>query len=203
MKEEFTFSFIETVLHANIVAAASAFTTITRLADLLISIETSRFGLIVNDIQTMFSESGSRSWNSTGKFGRICRTWRLGRTCRTSELYSCSRVGRGSSVFAAVVQNASGCRSDVKEEFTFSFIKTMLHTSIVAAPSTSTTITRLADLLISIGASFLGLVINHIQAFFLGHCESPSHRFSTDDFDSRTRVSRNSGFVAAVVEDAS
>jgi len=190
------------MLHTSIVAAASAFTTIARLADLLISIETSRFGLIVNNIQTMFSESGSRSWNSTGKFGRICRTWRLGRTCRTRELYSCSRVGRGSSVFAAVVQNASGCRSDVKEEFTFSFIKTMLHASVVAAPSTFTTIARLADLLISVEASRFGLIVNNMQAMIC-RCESSPLRFFTDNFNSRAGVSWNSGLVAAVVEDAS
>jgi len=78
----------------------------------------------------------------------------------------------------------------------------MLHTSIVAAPSTFTAIARLADLLISVEAGRSGLIVNNIQTM-ISRCESSPLRFFTDNFDSRTRVGRNSGFVAAVVEDAS
>jgi len=46
------------------------------------------------------------------------------------------------------------------------------------------------------------LVVNHIQTL-LSHCECAPLRLFTDDFDSRTRISRNSGLIAAVVKDAS
>jgi len=90
----------------------------------------------------------------------------------------------------------------VKEKFAFSIIKTMLHTSVVAAPSTSTTIARLADLLISVEARRFGLVVDHIQ-ILRSFRESSPHRFFTDDLNGGARVSRNSSLIAAVVKNAS
>jgi len=98
VEEKLALSFTKTVLHASIVAASSTSATIARLTDLLFSIEAGRFGLVVNNIQTMFSESRSLSWNIT---------WRVGRTYRTQDFYCSSRVSRSSSLFTAVVQNAS------------------------------------------------------------------------------------------------
>jgi len=76
----------------------------------------------------------------------------------------------------------------VKEKLAVIFIKTMLHTSIVAASSSGTTIARLADLLFSVEAGLFGLVVDHVQV-----C----------DFDGSARVSRSSRLFAAVVKNAS
>jgi len=191
VKEKLAINFINTVLHTRVVTAPSTSTTITRLADLLISVEAGRLGLIVNNIQTMFSHSGSSCGNNT---------WRTGRTCgNTSNLYCSSRVSRCSVIFAAVVQNASRRWSNVKNEVALIFIDAVLHASIVTAASILTTIARLADLLIPIGAGFLGLVVDHL----LNRCESSPWSIFTFQFNSGTRVSRSSCLVAAVVKDAS
>jgi len=171
VKEEFTFSFINTVLHASVVATPSTLTTIARLADLLLSVGTCFFGLIVNNIETVLSHCES----SPGRFF-------------TDDFNSCARVSRSSSLFAAVVEDAPGCRCDVKEKLAIIFIKAMLHASIVAASSSGSTIARLADLLFSVEAGQLGLVIHHVQV-----C----------DFDGSARVSRSSRLVTAVVKNAS
>jgi len=171
VEEKLTLGFIETILHAIVVAAPSTSTTIARLADLLISVEARRFGLVVDHIQTL------RSFRESSPH-RIF----------TDDLNGGARVSRNSSLIAAVVKNASGGWSDVKEKLALSFIKTMLHASIVAASSTGTTIARLADLLFAVEAGQLGFRIHHVQV-----C----------DFDRSARVSRGSSLVAAVVKNAS
>merc|ERR1711972_111008 len=50
VKKELAVRFIKTMLHACVVAASSAFATITRLTDLLISIEAGRLGFVINHI---------------------------------------------------------------------------------------------------------------------------------------------------------
>jgi len=263
VKEEIAFSFIKTMLHAGVVTAPSPSTTIARLTDLLISVQASRFGLIVNNIQTMlghcessplrfftddFDSRARVSWSSglvaavvkdtSGCFSNvkeklavifiktvlhassevapssgatIARLTNLLISVETSQfglvvnnVQVCdanrsARVARSSGLVTAVVKNASGRRSDVKEEVAFSFTNTVLHALIVTASRTLFTIARLADLLISVRTCYLGLVVNHIETL-LSRCESPPLRIFTDDFDSSTRVGRNSSFFAAVVK---
>jgi len=146
VKEEITFSFIKTVLHANNIAAPSTFTTVARLADLLICVGTSRFDLVINDFQTMISNGESSSLRFFA-----------------DDLNSSAKVIRNSSLIAAVVKDASGCFSDVKEKLAVIFIETVLHASIEVASSSGATIARLTDLLISVETSQLGLVVHYVQ----------------------------------------
>jgi len=106
----------------------------------------------------------------------------------TDKFNSGARVSRSSGLIAAIVKDASGCRSDVKEKLALSFIKTMLHASIVAASSTGITIARLTDLLFAVEAGQSGFRIHHVHV---------------GDFDGSTRVGRGSSLVAAVVKNAS
>jgi len=73
-----------------------------------------------------------------------------------------TRVCGSSSLITVVVKNATRCRSDVEEKLALSFIKTVLHASIVAASSSSTTIARLADLLIPVEARCFGLEVGNL-----------------------------------------
>jgi len=63
----------------------------------------------------------------------------------------------------------------------------MLHANIKAASSSGSTIARLADLLLTVEAGQLDLVIHYVQV-----C----------DFDRSAWVSRSSSLIAAVVENA-
>jgi len=159
------------MLHTSIVAAPSTFTAIARLADLLISVEASRFGLIVNDIQTMLSQCES----SPVRFF-------------TDDFNSSARVRRNSSFIAAVVKDASGSFSDVKEKLAVIFIKTMLHARTEVASSSGATVAWLTNLLISVETSQFGLVVYHVQV-----C----------DANRSARVGRSSCLVTAVVKNAS
>jgi len=129
------------MLDAGLISTTSTLTTITRLTDFLVSIITGQLGLVVNHIQAVSF---------------------------TRDLNSCPRISRISSVIATSVKNTSRRGSDVEKEVAFNFIKAVLHADIVSASSTCTTITRLADLLISVITCQTGLIVNHIKA--ISHC---------------------------------